>query len=113
MGKEIKVGVDRAHLEAFVKSIENNPKIDFRSFNPHLAIRCRIAEELNRNGSVRVSANVNGGPLHVHVNGDNVDEGGAVTRLALESVVNVYSPGRGSQIASSMLRGAVLVLRGT
>lgn len=111
MGKEIEISVDAEHLEAFARAVENNPQIDYRSFNPHLAMRCRIADELNINGSARVSASVNGGPLDVHINGNKIDQGGAITRPGLESVVDVYSLGQGAKIASAMLEGTILVLR--
>lgn len=111
MAKEIVVGINAAHLEAFTRAVENNPQIDHRSFNPHLAMRCRIADELKMNGSARVTANVNGGPLDVHVNGNKIDQGGVITRPGLESVLDVYSPGQGTRIASAMLKGTILVLR--
>lgn len=110
MSKEISIGVDAAHLEAFAKAVENNPKIDFRNFNPHLAVRCRIADELSFGHLVRLSAVVNGGTnFDVLVNGNKV-ECGALGRRGLESIINVYTHGRGEKIAAAMLRGKVLVL---
>jgi hypothetical protein len=111
MGKEIKVDVNLGHTRSFKRAVENNPKIDFRTFNPHLAVRCRIADELDRSGSAQVSANVNGGPLEVHVNGSKIEEGGEFSRRGLVSVINVYSNGRGEEIADLMLKGTILVLR--
>lgn len=112
MAKEIIVGINVAHHEAFTRAVENNPQIDHRNFNPHLAMRCTIADELNMNGSAQVSADVNGGPLDVRVNGNKIDQGGAITRPVLESVIEVYCPGQGARIASAMLnKGTILSLR--
>ena len=110
MGKEIRVGVDARHVRAFSEATQNTPKIDFRSFSPHLALRCRLSDELIQGAVAKVSAVVNGGPLDIRINGGEI-EGVAVTKEGLESVVEVFCPGRGGEITASMLaKGTVLVL---
>ena len=110
MGKEIRVGVDARHVRAFFEAIRKTPKIDFRSFSPHLALRCRLSDELIQGEVAKVSAAVNGGPLDIRINGGEI-EGVAITKEGLESVVEVFCPGRGGEITASMLaKGTVLVL---
>jgi len=58
-----------------------------------------------------VTASLNEGPIEVHVNGEKITNGSAMTRRGLESVVEVYIWGRGPKVASSMLNGSPLVLR--
>ncbi len=110
MGKEIRVEVEVRHVWAFSEAIKRTPKIDFRSFSPHLALRCRLSDELIQGEVARVSAAVNGGPLDIRINGGEVEEF-AVTKESLVSVVEVFCPGRGGEITASMLsKGTVLVL---
>ncbi|KKR87490.1 MAG: hypothetical protein UU34_C0004G0031 [Candidatus Curtissbacteria bacterium GW2011_GWA1_41_11] len=110
MVKEVIISVNSDHVQAFCKAVEGNPHI--RGLNPHIATRFRISEQLTYGaGEVRLSALANGGPINVRINGEPIEEGGVMTRLGLESVVNVYRPGEGARIASSILSGAVLVLR--
>lgn len=110
MAKEVIVSVNLDHVQAFYKAVEG--KSHLKSLNPHIATRFRISEQLTCGaGEVRLSALAKGGPIDVSINGEPVKEGGVMTRLGLESVVNVYRPGEGARIATSMLSGAVLVLR--
>lgn len=113
MRKEIGIDVDVGHVRAFRAAIEGTPEIDFRNFSPHLALRCRLSDELVSGVAVRVSAAVNGGPLDIRINGAPVD-GIGVTRESLESVVEVFCPGSSKKITDMMIKdGSVLILSGS
>lgn len=110
MVKEIEVRVDSEASRAFYEALKNHESL--QNLNPDIATRYAIDERLYAGQTVSVTASQDDGPMQVHVDDKQVTNHSAMTRRGLESVVEVYSRGRGSQIASSMLNGgSILVLR--
>lgn len=100
MSKEFQIGVDAARVEAYAGAIDDEKnKTDFRHFNPYLAIKCKITDELMKGKSARLAVSVNGGPMQVEVNGDAVDGRGAMSKQSLATVIDTYLPGRGAKMA--------------
>ncbi len=108
--REIVVNVNPDHVRAFCEAVEKSDYL--KGFNPHIAARYRISKQMTYGqGDVRLSASADGGPVNLSVNGQEINEGGAMSKRGFQSVIDVYKPGDGEQIASSMLNGVVLVLR--
>ncbi len=111
MAREIILDADQPVSQASYEAIVSHR---LEKFNPYLATKFRIDEQVTHGaGDVRLTAAelANGGPVEVYINGQMIDEGGAMSKLGLKTVVDSYKPGQGEKIAEQMLKGATLVLR--